>query len=301
MFGMMIGFVCFGGPGHFLGFAVLVAAGVLAGYWLGRGRKRPAKNNAGSSEVNSSSGNSAAGEVAQKNTDRKDTLATRVYSFESLNKLSVSGCWRVDIDCAADENSCRISTAPELMDQVRVEQERGGIKIRYTARKRPIQPMLIEVRSRELIPMLKSSGENTVQCRKITGGAMAAKIAYGGRFFLEDAALDEFLLKCSGSSSAECDGNFTLCEAEIDGGSSVVLSGKLQCLKSDISGASKLEAAAVREAELEVSGASRVKIEAAESLSGSVSGASTVKYSGAVRAVRFRTSGSSRVKRTVNE
>lgn len=301
MFGMMIGFVCVGGPGHFLGVVVLLAAAVLGGYWLGRDRKRPAKNNAGSSEVNSSSGNSAAGEVAQKNTDRKDTLATRVYSFESLNKLSVSGCWRVDIDCAADENSCRISTAPELMDQVRVEQERGGIKIRYTARKRPLQPMLIEVRSKKLIPMLKSSGENTVQCRRVSGDALIAKIAYGGRFFLESAALDEFLLKCSGSSSAECDGNFTRCEAEVDGGSSVVLTGKLQRLKSDVSGASRLDAAAVREAELDVSGASRVKIQAAESLSGSVSGASTVKYSGAVRAVRFRTSGSSRVKRTGDE
>ena len=279
---------------------VLIVAALIGGDWLGTRRKEESEAavpDGGALSPAETEETAVPVPCVKKDRFAGAEVSSHLYHFDTLSQLSIAGCWQLKLECNASENYCRVTTENSLLEFVKVEHVRGGLLIRYTGKKQPSLPMTIEIKTKSLPEQVKGTGPNSIVIENARGNNFTCKIADRCRLLISDGELDEFKLKVTGSSQADCRAASSRADLKITDASSAEYPGKIRRLDAEVAGASKLSVAAAQRAELQVSGASRVKIEASEKLSGDVSGSSTVKYSGPVENVDFRTSNSSRVKR----
>lgn len=222
--------------------------------------------------------------------------ALREYSFSKLNYLSVAGCWQVHLQCRAAANRCQIGVDPAFARFVKVENSRDGLLIRYTGKKRPEEPMTIELSSTGVPAQVKAIGRNSIWIDSVEAPKFVCKITDGGKLEVPGAKVEELVVKLTGSCRAECGGEFGLAEIEVSGASNAKLRGSIRKLEARLSGASKAEAVQVEKAEIDVSGASKLKLEVTDKLEGDLSGGSSLKFRGEVDTSGIRISGSSRLK-----
>lgn len=221
---------------------------------------------------------------------------SKLFDFATLSQLSVTGCWQVKLECNAHENYCCVTAESVLWKNIKAELIGGGLEIRYTGKRRPTLPMTIEIKTKSQPIQVKGRGSNSIVIEKASGNLLKCKVAEGGRLLIPGAAIDEFKLKVSDSSQAECRGDFALTDIDLAGSSSALVSGKIKRAEARVSGASRLDLAQAERVDIALSGASKAKVDASESLEGDVSGASSLKYGNGVKSTDLRVSGSSKAK-----
>jgi hypothetical protein len=119
---------------------------------------------------------------------------------------------------------------------------------------------------------------------KVSGGNLNALNLSGASSFVTTNQIkaDAFTIRASGASCVKIPLTAKSVHTDMDGASSIQLSGSTQELVADVSGASDLKAGDLKSAVASVtaSGASSAKVYASEKISTNTSGASSVKYDG---------------------
>jgi len=218
------------------------------------------------------------------------------YSFSQLEYLSIAGNWQVHLQCRAMKNCCLIGIDPAFARFVKVEPAHNGLLIRYTGKKRPEEPMSIEISTTGVPEQVKTIGKSRMWIDSVETERFICKITDGGKVEISGAKIGAFVGKLTGECRAECDGEFESAELEVAGGSNAELHGSVKKLYVRLSGASKAEAVQAEKAEIDISGASKLKLDVTGKLEGDLSGGSTLKYRGEIDTSSIRISGSSRLK-----
>lgn len=108
---------------------------------------------------------------------------------------------------------------------MKVENSRDGLLIRYTGKKRPEEPMTIELSSTGVPAQVKAIGRNSIWIDSVEAPKFVCKITDGGKLEVPGAKVEELVVKLTGSCRAECGGEFGLAEIEVSGASNAKLRG----------------------------------------------------------------------------
>ena len=186
---------------------VLIVAALIGGYWLGTRRKEESEAavpDGGALSPAETEETAVPVPCVKKDRFAGAEVSSHLYHFDTLSQLSIAGCWQLKLECNASENYCRVTTENSLLEFVKVEHVRGGLLIRYTGKKQPSLPMTIEIKTKSLPEQVKGTGPNSIVIENARGNNFTCKIADRCRLLISDGELDEFKLKVTGSSQADC-------------------------------------------------------------------------------------------------
>jgi len=203
-------------------------------------------------------------------------------SVSNFNGVHSSGSFHVYLQMGNSE-SLRLEGNPETLKNVETVVENGILQIRMkknfnwfninTSR------VTVYVNAKK-IQALSQSGSGKIEVSN----------------FINSSALDT---KVSGSGSINCSAKVTDFSAAISGSGKINLQGESSNSDIKVSGSGKLDAPKfiTNNANIKISGSGDAYLTINESLSANISGSGSVNYSGNVKNVNARTSGSGKVKR----
>ena len=106
------------------------------------------------------------------------------------------------LQCRAAANRCQIGIDPAFARFVKVENSRDGLLIRYTGKKRPEEPMTIELSSTGVPAQVKAIGRNSIWIDSVEAPKFVCKITDGGKLEVPGAKVEELVVKLTAPSVA---------------------------------------------------------------------------------------------------
>lgn len=220
---------------------------------------------------------------------------SRMFTFNFLDRIAVSGACRATLYCNSRENSCRFFGAGPLPPELKVECNGGRLEIALP-RDCAEQNLRLEIHCSIMPSVLKLRRGAQFTVEQAAGDKFDCKVEGGSRLELTAGMLGYFSLKLGDESSARCDfTSVTKSGMHISGKSKLKCRASIVLLDLHVDGESTAEIVTVKTARIHVGGASKLDIDASETLAGDVAGGSKLNYSGAGK-VSVRKSASSKVK-----
>ncbi|MFN0299082.1 MAG: head GIN domain-containing protein [Burkholderiales bacterium] len=203
--------------------------------------------------------------------------SSKGYSVQGFDSITIRIPATVEV-IRADRASVRITAEPKVLDRLQVTERNRSLLIESPKGFSTNQPLSIAIGTAELkAVVLEAAGDITISRPR-------------------GQQLD---LRSSGAGTIQVTGaEIGVMKVKLDGSETVKLDGKASSLELKLTGASSVDASALRTSRVVVTvdGASDVAIHADESIDATVSGSGSVRYQGKAT-VKQRVSGAGSVER----